>query len=115
MAFLIIIVLAALIVIYNINIYNKMVRNRNLVQEAWSTIDVFLKNASSNFITLQNQLASLEDDLEKSCRYYNETVRENNITIENFPSNIIAGIGHFEKRPFFETDEASKVKPVVNF
>lgn len=37
--------------------------------------------ANENFIRLQSQLSSIEDDIEKSRRYYNGTVRENNIYI----------------------------------
>ncbi len=70
---------------------------------------------NANFQQLQQQLADLENDLESSRRYYNGTVRENNIYIESFPSNIIAGMFHFEKGEFFIIDSKEKELPKVNF
>lgn len=71
--------------------------------------------ANSNFMQLQQQLVDLENDIEKSRRYYNGTVRENNTYIESFPSNIIAGLFKFEKKPFFEISNAEKETPRVSF
>ena len=36
----------ALLLIFGVSIYNRLIRNRNLVQEAWSGIDVQLKRRS---------------------------------------------------------------------
>lgn len=71
--------------------------------------------ANSNFAMLQNQLTDIENDLEKSRRYYNGTVRDNNICIESFPSNIVANIGGFKIQPFFNIDEESRINPSVSF
>ncbi len=61
--------------------------------------------ANTNFQQLQNELSSLESDIEKSRRYYNGTVRENNTLVESFPSNIIANMYKFEKSTFLRTAE----------
>ena len=71
--------------------------------------------ANINFLELQRQLSVLEEDLSLSRRYYNGTVRENNIYIERFPSNIIAGMFNFEKGKFFEIDQNQKAVPNVAF
>jgi LemA protein len=71
--------------------------------------------ANSNFIEMQHQLADIEGELSQSRRYYNGTVRENNIAIESFPSNLIAGIFHFSKGEFFVIDTAGKEVPKVSF
>jgi len=71
--------------------------------------------ANVNFLTLQHQLSEIEEDLSLSRRYYNGTVRENNICIESFPSNIIAGIFRFDKGLFFEIDKTEKNIPNVSF
>ena len=47
--------------------------------------------ANVNFLQLQSQLKELEDNIEYARRYYNAVVRDFNILIESFPSNIIAG------------------------
>jgi LemA protein len=71
--------------------------------------------ANTNFLELQKQLSELENDLEKARRYYNGTVRENNIYVEQFPTNIIAGMFKFEKGLFFEIDSAERTTPQVSF
>ena len=41
--------------------------------------------ASQNFIDLQDELATLEDEIQMARRYYNGTVRNLNVGIETFP------------------------------
>jgi LemA protein len=60
--------------------------------------------ASTNFLELQNMLSVVEGDIEKSRRYYNGNVREQNTLIESFPSNLIANAFGFAKSAFFELD-----------
>jgi len=72
--------------------------------------------ANANFISLQQDLNALEDDIEMARRYYNGTVKENNVAIEVFPSNVIANAFKFEKAEFFEIQNASEREVVkVNF
>ena len=46
-------------------------------------------------------------------RYYNGTVRNNNVLIESFPTNIIANSFNFKKADFFEI-ENPEVRNVPN-
>ncbi len=175
-------ILFLLFIIWIIIIYNKLVKNQNRMQEAWSMIDVFLKKryelipnlvetvkgysqheqklleevtryraeamqasktgnriageiqlekalnnlvvsvenypelkANEHFLKLQQQLVEIENELEMSRRYYNGTVRENNITLESFPSNIIGNIFNFEKGLFFSSDISEKTLPDITF
>jgi LemA protein len=71
--------------------------------------------ANRNFMQMQQALSGIEEELATSRRYYNGTVRENNIKIESFPSNIIAGWFHFEKGKFFEVDKVEREAPKVSF
>ncbi len=72
--------------------------------------------ANTNFMQLQGELSALEGDIEKARRYYNGTVRENNIMVETFPSNIIANMYKFEKATFFELENtAERNVPSVKF
>ena len=179
---LIILSVLLLTAILVVSIYNKLVRIKNRMQEAWSGIDVFLKKrhdlvpnlvatvkayatherqtfeditryrteamqateqgaqmkseaglgkaigrlmavaesypdlkANVNFLELQSQLSALEEDLAMSRRYYNGTVRENNICIESFPSNLIAGMFGFAKGVFFEIEKSQANTPHVDF
>ena len=183
MTLLIIGVIVLLVIFYTIGIYNKLVKFRTLVDEAWSGIDVQLKKryslipnlvetvkgyakheqetfekvvnarnqaqsavtvedqqaaenqlnkalvnlfalseqypelkANQNFLKLQEELSVIEQDIEKSRRYYNGTVREKNILIDSFPSNILANLFGFVKSKFFELDsDAERVLPQVKF
>lgn len=72
--------------------------------------------ANQNFMQLQEELSVIEQDIEKSRRYYNGTVREKNILVDSFPSNILANLFGFVKSKFFELDnEAERVLPQVKF
>jgi LemA protein len=61
--------------------------------------------ADKNFLDLQQQLAEVEDQLQMARRYYNGTVRNLNIAIQSFPSNLLAGPLGFRAEPFFELDD----------
>jgi LemA protein len=72
--------------------------------------------ASSNFLSLQDQLAEIEDQIQMARRYYNGTVRNLNIKVEQFPSNIVARVFHFVKAEFFEIEEpGDRAVPRVQF
>jgi LemA protein len=178
--------LAAALVLYGIIIYNRLVSLRVRVNEAWSGIEVHMKErynlipnlvetvkgyakheketlervvdarsrafnqhgspaeqagaenmlsgalkslfalaesypdlkANENFQELSQQLSRIEDKIQNARRYYNGTVRENNTTVDQFPSNIVANYMRFNKAEFFEIDEGEEAarKPVkVNF
>lgn len=149
---------------------NGLVRSKNLVEEAWSTIDVQLKKrydlipnlvetvkgyathesttleavirarnaaisakgdgkikaenelsgtlksllklqeaypdlkANQNFMDLQRQLKSIEDEIASARRYYNGTVRNFNTKLDVFPSNLVAHGMRLEKKSYFELD-----------
>lgn len=172
-----------LIFLFVISIYNKLVRLKNMVEEAWSGIDVQLKKryslipnlvntikgyathekevfenvaamrsaginaktveehnkaenaitqalgrlfavaenypdlkANTNFLDLQNQLSTIEHDIQMARRYYNGTARDKNITVESFPSNLVASIFNFTKSDYFELEnEKERETPAVDF
>jgi LemA protein len=72
--------------------------------------------ADKNFLALQQQLAEIEDQLQMARRYYNGTVRNLNIVIQSFPTNVLAGAFGFREQPFFELDDRSQAAvPGVSF
>ena len=173
----------AILVLWIIFIYNRLVTLRNRVKEAWSDIEVQLKRrynlipnlvetvkgyashekevfekvtqartkaigaqnlkekavaenmlsntlkslfavaenypqlrSSENFQKLQEELTDTEDKIQAARRFYNGNVRDFNIKIESFPSNIIAKIFNFKKVEFFEIkEEAEKDVPKLKF
>jgi LemA protein len=60
--------------------------------------------ANASFLDLQNKLSEIEENLQGARRYYNALVRDNNTTIESFPSNLIANNFNFSKFEFFEIE-----------
>lgn len=178
----IIIAIVAVIVLWVIGIFNKLVTLRNRVKEAWSDIDVQLKRrydlipnlietvkgyasherevlenvirarsaamsaqsveahgqaenmlsgalkslfalseaypdlkASANFAKLQDELSDTENKIQASRRFYNTNVMELNNRIEQFPSNIIAGMFSFKQSEFFEVNEGERENVKVAF
>lgn len=72
--------------------------------------------SNANFLDLQRQLAAIEGDIEKARRYYNGTVRNKNILVESFPSNILANTFGYETEPYFEIDNADHAEtPQIKF
>lgn len=173
------------LVLYAISIYNKLVKNRQLVEEGWSGIDVQLKRrsnlipnllatlkgymsheksiltevtqlragvqntdgqgpearakaenalgagliklyavmenypdlkANENVMKFQDSLEEIEDEIQMSRRYYNGSVRNLNVLVESFPSNLIAGKFDFYMAEYFEIEDASaRQLPKVEF
>lgn len=68
--------------------------------------------ANTNFLDLQEQLKSVENDIANARKYYNGVVKQFNNKCEMFPSNILAGIFHFTRKPMFEVDAEEERKNV---
>ena len=64
--------------------------------------------ANQNFMNLSNQLEAVEEDIANSRKYYNGTVKRYNMSVQTIPTNIIAGMFHFEKKPMFEVESQAE-------
>lgn len=185
MATWIVLGILAVLVLYAISIYNRLVKNRQMVREGWSGIDVQLKRrfdlipnlvetvkgymtheretleavtamraqagkvpegdvaaraqaegmlgaalgrlmavaesypdlkASNNFTELQQALDKVEHELQMARRYYNGAVRNLNVLVESFPSNLVAQQFSFEMAEYFEIEDAAeRATPKVSF
>ena len=180
------VILIITIVSWYIKTYNVFVALKNKVEEAWATIDVFLKKrydlipnlvetvkgyakhesetlrsviearnigmsannpqaamaaangmsnslktflqavsedypdlkANANFLDLQNQLKSLEAELESARRYYNGVVKQFNTKRERFPDKIVVSRmgSDYDKKAYFEiTDPVERQNVKVSF
>ena len=151
-------------------VFNRLVRERNMVREGWSGIDVQLKRrhdlvpnlvesvrghatfertvleevtrlrgaprasralqdgenalttqlrgllavaeaypqlrAGESFLGLQQRLTEVENQLQMARRYYNGAVRDYNIVVESFPSNLVARAFGFTLEEFFQVESA---------
>ena len=172
----------ALLLVFLIAIYNRLVKFRNRIEAAWAQIDVQLKRrydlipnlvetvkgyaaherqtleaviearkqaiaargvedqaqaenmltgalrqlfalseaypdlkANQNFLALQEELTGTEGRIAFSRQFYNEQVLAYDNTLEQFPTNIVAGMFNFEPKPYFEAEEVSRTAPRVEF
>ncbi|HSX17741.1 MAG TPA: LemA family protein [Candidatus Saccharimonadales bacterium] len=60
--------------------------------------------ASENFQKLQDEVTDTEDKIQAARRFYNGAVRDLNIRIQTFPTNIFANMMDFKIREFFDVD-----------
>ena len=93
------------------NAMTAMLRQLFAVAEAYPEL-----KANTNFLQLQDQLASVEGELQGSRRYYNATVRDLNSEIQSFPAVLIARPMDFAEEPFYNDDDpAIQSAPQVSF
>jgi len=72
--------------------------------------------SNTNYLELQRELADTEDRIAASRRFYNANVRDYNTRIESVPTNIIAGMGKFERATYFEVNDPTvRQAPTGNF
>lgn len=71
--------------------------------------------ASENMMHLQRTLNETEEQLSASRRSFNAAVMDYNNSVQSFPTNLIAGMFHFEKKTFFEAQAAERENVSVKF
>jgi len=72
--------------------------------------------ADSSFIEFQEALQQVEEEIQLARRYYNGTVRNLNVSVESFPSNIVANMFSFSQEEYFELEnEMDRAVPNVSF
>lgn len=64
--------------------------------------------ANQGYLDLQRQVSETEEQIQYARRYYNGTVRELNILVESFPSNLVARLFRFEAGEYFEIELATQ-------
>jgi len=88
---------------------NERGKSENMLTQALKTLFAVAENypqlkANQNYLAMQKELSEIENNIQFSRRYYNGTVRDLNIKIESFPSNLIASMFNFKKLEFFEIE-----------
>lgn len=69
--------------------------------------------ANTNFLELQRELSDTENKIQASRRFYNTNVRDLNISVESFPSKIVAVIFKFSKLEFFDLPDGAEAQEPV--
>lgn len=101
------------------NITDK-IKNENMLTSALRSVFAIAESypelkANENFLSLQNSLNDIENNIQAARRYYNAVVKEYNTLCETFPSVFIAKMFHFSKKEFFSIDEEEKKNVKVGF
>ena len=69
--------------------------------------------ANQNFLALQSELSDTENKIQAARRFYNANVRDLNIKVQSFPSNIFATAFHFGNMQLFDlADNDAAQNPV---
>lgn len=71
--------------------------------------------ANQNFLELQSQLEGTENRIATERMRFNGMSKNYNAVIRRFPTNIVAGMFGFDKKPYFEAEAGSNVAPEVQF
>ena len=99
------------------NNVEEKIKNENALSGTLTSLFALSENypdlkANQNFIDLQEQLKSVEQDIANARKYYNGVVKVYNNKIQVFPSNLFAGMFGFTKKPMFEVEDAEMRKNV---
>jgi len=89
----------------------------NQITEALKSVFAVAENypnlkANENFLELQKEITDSEDKIQASRRFYNGNVRDLNIAIESFPSNIVARAFNYQKKELFELEDVAERKNI---
>lgn len=69
--------------------------------------------ANTNFLELQRELSDTENKIQAARRFYNGNVRDLNIALQSFPSNIVGSTFGFKAEEYFELEEDSQEREPV--
>ncbi|OLR55481.1 hypothetical protein BHK98_05010 [Hornefia porci] len=89
------------------NILSGTLKSLFAISEAYPDL-----KANQNFMDLQSQLQRIEDEIANSRKYYNAVVKIFNNKCQMFPSNIIANVFHYTRKPMFEVENEEERRNV---
>jgi len=71
--------------------------------------------ANQEFNKLMEELTNTENKIAYSRQLFNSSTASYNMKLQQFPTNIVAGIHHFQSSEFLAVPEAEKAAPTVSF
>ena len=92
---------------------NEKIEAENALSSALAGLKVSVEaypdlKANQNFLQLQQELRTQEDNIANSRKYYNAVVREFNTKIEKMPGALFAGMFGFVKQTLFEIPDVAQ-------
>ncbi|MDQ3985488.1 MAG: LemA family protein [Actinomycetota bacterium] len=92
------------------NMLTQALRQLFAVAEAYPDL-----KANQNFLALQEELTGTEGRIAFARQFYNERTLAYDNSLEQFPTNLIAGTFNFGPRAYFEAEESSREPVRVDF
>lgn len=71
--------------------------------------------ANQNFLALQEELTATESRVAYARQFYNDSVLSYHNKLDTFPTLLVAKLGSFTRREFFEAEAAAQNPPSVSF
>jgi LemA protein len=71
--------------------------------------------ANQNFLQLQEELTATEGRVAYSRQFYNDSVLDYNNKLEQFPTVFFAKAMKFDRREYFQAEEAARTVPSIEF
>lgn len=71
--------------------------------------------ANQNFLALQEELTATESRVAYARQFYNDSVLSYHNKLDTFPTVLVAKLGSFTRREFFEAEAAAQNPPSVSF
>lgn len=71
--------------------------------------------SADNFLALQDQLEGTENRINTARMVFNDAVNDYNAAIRKMPDAWVAGLGHFQRKAYFEADSGSQKAPSIDF
>ncbi|MFA5468306.1 MAG: LemA family protein [Sphaerochaetaceae bacterium] len=71
--------------------------------------------ANEGFLSLQNQLQKIEEELLQVRKYYNAIIGDINTMVETIPSSLVASLAKFKKLPYLVIEEEARENVKVKF
>ena len=71
--------------------------------------------ANQQFLMLQDELTGTEGKIAYARQFYNDAVMSYNMTIQQFPANLMAGAFGFAEKVYFEIEAVAKEPVSVEF
>jgi LemA protein len=71
--------------------------------------------SADQFLELQAQIEGTENRINVARMRFNEAVRDYNAAIRRLPGSLVAGVGNFRRKAYFQADEAAADAPELRF
>ena len=71
--------------------------------------------ANQNFLALHEELTATESRVAYARQFYNDSVLSYHNKLDTFPTVLVAKLGSFTRREFFEAEAAAQNPPSVSF